>query len=312
MRDFIAKPNQELIECHAPKPILLATGIMTFPYPWQPTILPFQMLRVGNVLMAGVPSELTTMSGRRLKNFIRKEASQVVSDTKVVIAGLSNAYSSYVTTFEEYQVQRYEGASTIYGPHTLEAYISEFTNLTQALLANITRLDGPEPPLLLSKQLSLRPGVVFDYPVFKHKFGDVLLQPDDVYQPGMTVTTTFVSAHPQNNLMLDNSYLTVERKNSQDWTVVSTDSSLDTKFIWKRTNPILGQSISRIEWTVPEDAKPGLYRIRHFGTSKSIFQHLSDFEGTSKTFQVVPQNFTSIASNSLDDSHSILDNKHFM
>ena len=39
----------------------------------------------------------------------------------VVIAGLTNDYSHYVTTYEEYQVQRYEGASTLFGPHTLGA-----------------------------------------------------------------------------------------------------------------------------------------------------------------------------------------------
>ena len=44
-------------------------------------------------------------------------------DVRVVIAGLANTYSSYVTTFEEYAEQRYEGASTIFGPHTLDAYI---------------------------------------------------------------------------------------------------------------------------------------------------------------------------------------------
>lgn len=31
-------------------------------------------------------------------------------------AGPANTYSHYVTTREEYGVQRYEGASTIYGP----------------------------------------------------------------------------------------------------------------------------------------------------------------------------------------------------
>jgi neutral ceramidase len=50
-------------------------------------------------------------------------------DVRVVIAGLSNTYSSYITTFEEYQMQRYEGASTIFGPHTLDAYI-QVTNPT--------------------------------------------------------------------------------------------------------------------------------------------------------------------------------------
>ena len=45
------------------------------------------------------------------------------SDVHVVLAGLTNTYSSYVATFEEYGAQRYEGASTIFGPHTLDAYI---------------------------------------------------------------------------------------------------------------------------------------------------------------------------------------------
>ncbi len=45
------------------------------------------------------------------------------NDTRLVIAGLTNTYASYITTFEEYGVQRYEGASTLYGPHTLDAYI---------------------------------------------------------------------------------------------------------------------------------------------------------------------------------------------
>lgn len=31
------------------------------------------------------------------------------------------------------QIQRYEGASTIYGPHTLEAFIQEFNKLADAL-----------------------------------------------------------------------------------------------------------------------------------------------------------------------------------
>lgn len=54
-------------------------------------------------------------------------------DTKVVLAGLSNTYVDYITTFEEYQVQRYEGASTIYGPYSLDAYIDLFTKLAHAI-----------------------------------------------------------------------------------------------------------------------------------------------------------------------------------
>lgn len=37
------------------------------------------------------------------------------SDAYVVIAGPANTYAHYVATREEYGVQRYEGASTIFG-----------------------------------------------------------------------------------------------------------------------------------------------------------------------------------------------------
>lgn len=40
------------------------------------------------------------------------------SDAYVVVAGPANTYAHYVTTREEYGVQRYEGASTIFGQCT--------------------------------------------------------------------------------------------------------------------------------------------------------------------------------------------------
>ena len=65
---------------------------------------------------------------------ILQEFAGTVKDVKVVLAGLSNVYVDYITTFEEYQIQRYEGASTIYGPHSLNAYIDIFTKLAQAMV----------------------------------------------------------------------------------------------------------------------------------------------------------------------------------
>lgn len=38
------------------------------------------------------------------------------ADAYVVVAGPANVYAHYVTTREEYAVQRYEGASTLFGP----------------------------------------------------------------------------------------------------------------------------------------------------------------------------------------------------
>ena len=53
---------------------------------------------------------------------------------KVVLAGLSNVYTHYITTFEEYQMQRYEAGSTIYGPNTLRAYLDQYAYLAENLL----------------------------------------------------------------------------------------------------------------------------------------------------------------------------------
>ncbi len=56
------------------------------------------------MILAGVPGELTTMAGRRLRNQINEVVGDAIPNVKTIIAGLSNVYSQYVTTFEEYQV----------------------------------------------------------------------------------------------------------------------------------------------------------------------------------------------------------------
>ena len=52
----------------------------------------------------------------------------------MILAGYSNIYTHYTTTFQEYQAQRYEAASTIYGPNTLAAYQEQYARLTRALV----------------------------------------------------------------------------------------------------------------------------------------------------------------------------------
>ena len=44
-------------------------------------------------------------------------------DAYVVIAGPANTYGHYVATREEYSIQRYEGASTLYGPCESESFL---------------------------------------------------------------------------------------------------------------------------------------------------------------------------------------------
>lgn len=95
-------------------------------------------------------------------------------DTVVTVAGLCNTYASYVATYEEYQAQRYEGASTIFGPHTLDAYLQTFRTLATALRSGAPVAPGPDPPNLLDDQVSFLPEVVVDEAPFGTSLGAVV------------------------------------------------------------------------------------------------------------------------------------------
>ena len=47
VRDFIDTPSEERVQCHHPQPILLPTGEVNKPYPWDPSVLPLQMFVLG-------------------------------------------------------------------------------------------------------------------------------------------------------------------------------------------------------------------------------------------------------------------------
>ena len=51
----------------------------------------------------------------------------------ILINGYANSYSSYVTTHEEYELQCYEGASTLFGRWTLAAYCTQLYALAREL-----------------------------------------------------------------------------------------------------------------------------------------------------------------------------------
>jgi neutral ceramidase len=111
----------------------------------------------------------------------------------VTIAGLANNYASYVTTFEEYQAQRYEAASTIYGPHTLEGYIQEFTRIASDLAAGKETEVGPQPVNLYDVQLELMPKNKYDRAPEGSPFGAIINGTDvkPAYGVGDVVTATF-------------------------------------------------------------------------------------------------------------------------
>lgn len=229
VRNFLAPPSQEDVACQAPKPILLATGRVKFPYSWQPKVVPTQVFQIGDLMIAGMPGEFTTMSGRRVRRTIREAAANNKATPTVILAGLSNIYTSYVATPEEYQMQRYEAASTIYGPHTLTIYLSQFEKLTKAIFQNLTLDPGPTPAVMDKKVISLTPPVFYDSSPIGYHFGDVVVQPKAEYKAGEQVLVQFISGNPRNNLQHEKTYLTVEKMlPDQNWVTIATDADWET------------------------------------------------------------------------------------
>jgi Neutral/alkaline non-lysosomal ceramidase, N-terminal len=72
-----------------------------------PKEVPVVRAQLGKVFSLGaVPVEMTTAAGRKMREDLKVNA----------IVGLANEYFGYTTTAAEYELQQYEGASTLLGP----------------------------------------------------------------------------------------------------------------------------------------------------------------------------------------------------
>lgn len=101
--------------------------------PLIPQVLPLHLIIIGDLAMAGVPAEMTTIAGQRLEATLL----EILKDRgvkEVVATTYANAYCGYVTTYQEYQKQLYEGGHTVFGQHTLGAVQTKFKQLALEML----------------------------------------------------------------------------------------------------------------------------------------------------------------------------------
>jgi neutral ceramidase len=289
--DLLTTPTPEQVACQYPKPILLDVGQMNEPYAWSPNIVDLQSLRVGQLIMIISPSEATTMTGRRWKAAVAAAATNqsiVTSTPKVVLGGPANTYAHYATTPEEYSVQRYEGASTLYGQWESYAYIHLSTSNIGYLKSGAGQpAQGTYPPNNVNNSLSFIAGVVYDNPHLFTSFGDVMTQPKSTYSIGDVVNATFVGANPRNNLRLEGTFTEVQQLSNGNWTTVRDDHDWHLEYTWYRDDSLLGSSHVVISWETEDYTTPGTYRIVYNGDSKApITGKISAFTGTSNSFTV--------------------------
>jgi neutral ceramidase len=270
--------------CQGAKPIAVTTGNM-LPYPWTPQILPMQTIKIGNVFIGATPVELTTMTGRRLKETI---ANQLPATEKnyVVLSTLSNAYAGYVSTPEEYKAQRYESASTHFGPWTSAALQQEFATLTKALVEGNPVAEGPQPPDYSGVHVVLQTGVVYDSVPSGKEFGYLQQDAKPQYKAGDPVTVIFWGAHPKNNYRDQDTFLEVQHFENGGWVTVRNDNDWDTEYHWERNG--VANSLVTIVWRTAPDTIPGQYRIVHHGDWKAFWSRkIKPYSGSSAPFKIV-------------------------
>ena len=271
--------------CHQQKVLLLPTGFAR-PTPWTASTAPFQIVRIGELAVIAAPFEITTMAGRRLRHQVLQTLAN--SGVKfVALSGLANEYLHYVTTPEEYMVQAYEGGATLFGPQSLAHYTEIFDELAIDLGTGRQRSGGVPPRNLSAEQVILPRGVLIDLPPRHGRFGAVKSDTLAAYSRGATAKVDFWGAHPNNRLVPNQSYLTVEQWLNDQWQAKLYDWDPDTQMRWRRAG-IAGSLVS-IDWTIAMDTTPGLYRICHSGEAKvSLTGHHQPYQGCSKQFEVLP------------------------
>jgi neutral ceramidase len=298
------------MSCHAEKPILLPTnlgealgglpqgiigdllGAPLLPDPpslnFEVPIQPFQIFRIGNLAVVGLPWEVTTTAARRIRSLLLEELAPVGIDT-VVVAGLVNDFVHYLTTREEYATQQYEGASTVYGPWSLAAVKQETRRLALSLRDGGQPDAGPAYPRT-TPVLRRVPYIPFD-PPGGTAFGEVVADAPPTVAPGEIVSAVFQAGHPRNNLMTQDSFVFAERLNADgEWEIVARDRDPELRFIWDPAilpplpldSPLTGPSTAEAAWHIPRNTPEGTYRLRHQGEAVPG----GPYEGISSPFTV--------------------------
>ncbi|CAH0475753.1 unnamed protein product [Peronospora belbahrii] len=315
----------ELQSLQKEKPIIFPTAR----YGMSPKILPLQVFGFAKCLhIAAVPFEMTTMAGRRLRASLYACIQALSPRDKVihepVIAGLTNAYCGYLATREEYAVQRYEGASTHFGPNQLVATCQQFEILAKGMYRSrktkrhntthdntkhhktkrhktehgqqlLAKFGLPPPSIKGMGILDYNIPVIHDGVVSGASFGSVVDGANALaeYRWESTVEIRFHAAHPKNNLRTQGTFLEVQRwmidksrNGGGIWVLYADDGDTNTTFRWVRQGTF--RSIVTIEWRIPESTPSGKYRIKVNGDCKHLlWRTVTPYSGVSSTFQVV-------------------------
>lgn len=294
--DLVLDPppvSDALRECQAPKPILYRKT--------RQAALPIGVARVGQLALVIVPSEVTTMSGRRMRATVREALGEEVSH--VVIAGYSNDYAGYITTPEEYAVQQYEGGHTLFGPWTLPAFQQELARVATALADGDSLPGSAEQDDLRGVAESSPLGNEYDEAPVDGDFGEITRQPNASYSPGDVLSVVLRTGHPDSVFPRSADFVSIRRLSDDQWSTVATEADWETQLRWSQPSRVIppydpldpfaappapiNEAFSvEIRWQVPEEAAPGTYVLVFVGSQRPAGSEAVPFSVETQSFEI--------------------------
>ncbi len=273
LSDVVFLTDEETRRRHHPKVPMLALSALG--RRWVPRHLPLQWLSLPPFGLAAAPFEISSMAGRRARAWLERESGL----DRVAIAGLANGYAGYLTTPEEYDLQHYEGASTLFGRDQLGAVGASWLAQVRRDGDAVERGTPPAPAPLAGPRIDDFPRSVT---LGASWFGDVVEDAAPGVAAGETARATFASAHP--GVGVPTSIFDVEVWDGAAWTRWADDDHPETEVsfeafasrIWRAT----------CAWAVGEDTPPGRYRLVHRGHWVHPDGTSRRFEGRSRPFEV--------------------------
>jgi hypothetical protein len=231
-----------------------------------PNAVPLTLARIGERAIASLPGEPTKEAGARTK--------AAVLDTlrgdgvrRVVVAGLTNEFISYITTPEEYERQHYEGGSTLFGPWEQPFLTDRLVELGEAMAGGNP---APEP-----YPFDAENGVGPDGPPYPQgaASGTLTEQPAGRVPRFGHARIAWSGGPLGHDRPIEKPFVLVQRRQAGKWRQV--DSDLGLAILWR----VDESGAYTAYWEVPRGARLGRYRLAVDATR---------YELTSRPFRVTP------------------------
>uniref|UniRef100_UPI002A7546EE neutral/alkaline non-lysosomal ceramidase N-terminal domain-containing protein n=1 Tax=Patulibacter defluvii TaxID=3095358 RepID=UPI002A7546EE len=208
---------------------------------------PMALVRVGDGAIVTVPGEPTVGVGELLKDAVLT-TTRPAGVRRAVVAGLVNDYFNYVTTPAEYDLQQYEGGSTVFGRHQGIFLKDRATELGQALAGR--------PVTLEQVAYDASNGVRPNGPAYAAgaASGRIVAQPSAIRRLGHA-TLEWEGGPRGADLPVDRAFLTAERQDGDRW--IAVDNDLGSSFAWT----VDDGGRYRATWEPPVNAVTGRYRL---------------------------------------------------